>query len=570
MNNLKISTRLALIIGWLSVLMMGIGGAGIYGMRQTNAGFQTVYEDRMVALGELLDVQRQLLRNRSSVSRAVAIGDAQETERLLHEIADGVGRIDTAWAAFKATTLLPEEQAIAKDFEGRRRLFLDGFLVPAQSALRQGRLDEARRLLIEQDEPLYGPLRVDIVKLTDFQLEMGKREYDSAQARYVTVEILSIALTSIGIGLAILLGIALIRGIQSSLKQAVASAHAIAGGDLTRSVEVRGKDEIATLLDALRKMQEGLREVVRSVRGSSDSVAAASSQIAQGNMDLSARTESQAGALEETAASMEELNATVRQNADNAQQANQLAQSASAVAERGGKAVSEVVGTIKEISESSNKIFDIIQVIDSIAFQTNILALNAAVEAARAGEQGRGFAVVASEVRALAQRSATAAKEIKTLILDSVGRVEQGSELAAQAGATMNDVVASIRQVTDIVGEISAASVEQSTGVSQVGEAVTQMDQATQQNAALVEEMSAAAASLRSQAEELVRTVGVFRLDAGAADSGASAGKAGRRAAPPPRAAVPAKPAAERSAALPGPRPAMALQGTSDSDWETF
>lgn len=548
MNNLKISTRLALIIGWLSVLMMGIGGAGIYGMRQTNAGFQMVYEDRMVALGELLDVQRQLLRNRGSVSRAIAVGDPRETERLLQDIADGVARIDSAWAAFKSTNLLPEEQAIATDFEGRRRMFLDGYLIPAQGALRAGRPEDARRLLVEKDEQLYAPLRDDIVKLTDFQLSAGKGEYDAAQARYVIVEVLSFSLTFLGIGLAIFLGIALIRGIQSSLKQAVASAHAIAGGDLTRAVEVRGKDEISVLLEALRRMQEGLRGVVRSVRGSSDSVAAASAQIAQGNLDLSARTESQASALEETAASMEQLNATVRQNADNAQQANQLAQDASATAERGGKAVSEVVGTIKDISESSNKIFDIIQVIDSIAFQTNILALNAAVEAARAGEQGRGFAVVASEVRALAQRSATAAKEIKTLILDSVGRVEQGSALAAQAGATMAEVVASIRRVTDIVGEISAASVEQSAGVSQVGEAVTQMDQATQQNAALVEEISAAAASLRSQAEELVRTVGVFRLDAA---SGAT-------------------PAPGRPSALPSPRSAVPLRGAGEADWETF
>ncbi|MPT23533.1 MAG: HAMP domain-containing protein [Starkeya sp.] len=546
MNNLKISTRLALIIGWLSVLMMGIGGAGIYGIRQTNAGLQTVYEDRTVALGELLDVQRQLLRNRGSVSRAVAIDDARETERLLHEIADGVKRVDAAWGAFKATSLLPEEQAIANDFEGRRRLFLDGYLLPAQQALREGRAAQARRLLIEKDEQLYAPLREDIVRLTDFQLDTSKREYEAAQTRYVVVQAVSIGLTAVGIGLAILLGIALIRGIQSSLKRAVASANAIAGGDLARPVEVRGKDEIAVLLLALRQMQGGLREVVRSVRGSSDSVAAASSQIAQGNLDLSARTESQASALEETAASMEQLNATVRQNADNAQQANQLAQDASTTAERGGKAVSEVVGTIKEISESSNQILDIIQVIDSIAFQTNILALNAAVEAARAGEQGRGFAVVASEVRALAQRSATAAKEIKTLILDSVGRVEQGSALAEQAGATMAEVVAAIRHVTDIVGEISAASVEQSAGVGQVGEAVTQMDQATQQNAALVEEMSAAAASLRSQAEELVRTVGVFKLGTVRPET------------------------ADRAVAVPGLRPAVALQGPRGSDRQAF
>lgn len=569
MKNLKISTRLALIIGWLSILMMAIGAVGIYGNRETNAGFKEVYEDRTVALGELLDVQRQLLRNRGSVSRAIAVANPHETEKMLREIADGVARVDKAWAAFKATNLLPDELAVVREFETRRKLFLDGYLIPAQQALREGRPDEARRLLIEKDEQLYAPLREDIVKLTDFQLSVSQNEYDASQARFVIIEITSITLTCIGIGLAIFFGIALVRGIQSSLKQAMASADAIAAGDLTRSIEIQGKDEIAILLDALRKMQNGLRDVVRSVRGSSDSVASASAQIAQGNLDLSARTESQASALEETAASMEQLNATVRQNADNAQQANQLAQSASTTAERGGKAVSEVVDTIKEISESSNKIFDIIQVIDSIAFQTNILALNAAVEAARAGEQGRGFAVVASEVRALAQRSATAAKEIKTLILDSVSRVEQGSSLAAQAGMTMTDVVASIRHVTDIVGEISAASVEQSAGVNQVGEAVTQMDQATQQNAALVEEMSAAATSLRSQAEDLVRTVGVFRLDEGIPAVAVSAAQYGGRS--PQAAGSRARPkAAERPAALPSPRAGLAPQGARDSDWETF
>jgi methyl-accepting chemotaxis protein len=287
-------------------------------------------------------------------------------------------------------------------------------------------------------------------------------------------------------------------------------------GNLAMAIRDDARDEISPLLATLREMQTALAGVVGAVRQNADGVATASAQIAQGNADLSSRTEEQASALEQTAASMEELSSTVRQNADNARQGNQLAQNASTVAVRGGEVVGQVVDTMKGINDASRKIADIIGVIDGIAFQTNILALNAAVEAARAGEQGRGFAVVASEVRSLAGRSAEAAKEIKGLISDSVQRVEQGTVLVDQAGTTMTEVVAAIRRVTDIMGEISAASTEQSQGVAQVGEAVTQMDQATQQNAALVEESAAAAESLKLQAQQLVQAVAVFKLAQGA------------------------------------------------------
>ncbi|RQO82609.1 methyl-accepting chemotaxis protein [Acidovorax sp. FJL06] len=312
-----------------------------------------------------------------------------------------------------------------------------------------------------------------------------------------------------------------VRSMTGPLSQAVALSRAVAQGDLSGAPIAHGTNEVGQLLQALMQMRSQLTQVVRQVRSGSESVATASVQIAQGNTDLSARTESQASALEETAASMEQLNATVRQNADSAQQASQLAASASTVAIQGGEVVAQVVDTMHGINASSQKISDIIGVIDSIAFQTNILALNAAVEAARAGEQGRGFAVVASEVRSLAGRSAEAAREIKSLISASVERVAQGSALVDRAGATMNEVVGAIRRVTDIVGEISAASHEQSLGVSQVGEAVTQMDQVTQQNAALVEEMAAAASSLQNQAEDLVQVVSVFRLGADGGAGGA-------------------------------------------------
>jgi methyl-accepting chemotaxis protein len=314
------------------------------------------------------------------------------------------------------------------------------------------------------------------------------------------------------LALVVLLGLYITRSITGPLKEAIGVAERVANGDLSDPVIVSGNDELTQLLEALAHMNSSLVDVVSRVRGGSESVATASAQIAQGNNDLSQRTEEQASALEETAASMEELGSTVRQNADNAKQANQLAQSASAVALKGGEVVAQVVDTMKGINDSSKKIADIISVIDGIAFQTNILALNAAVEAARAGEQGRGFAVVASEVRSLAGRSAEAAKEIKSLINASVERVEQGTVLVDQAGATMSEVVGSIRRVTDIVGEISSASNEQSQGVAQIGEAVQQMDQVTQQNAALVEEMAAAASSLKAQAQDLVGTVAVFKL----------------------------------------------------------
>lgn len=318
--------------------------------------------------------------------------------------------------------------------------------------------------------------------------------------------------TAFSIALGMLLAWFTTRSITRPVGHAVDFAHAISGGNLTVHIKARGNDEIAQLSHVLSDMRERLASIVGNVRQGSQAIAAASSHIAQGNQELSSRTESQASALEQTAASVEQLGAAVQQNADSARQANQLAISASAVAGQGGDVVGQVVQTMKDINESSLRIAEIIGVIDSIAFQTNILALNAAVEAARAGDQGRGFAVVATEVRSLAGRSTAAAKEIKALITASVERVDRGTVLVDQAGATMAEIVGSIHRVTDLIGEISAASNEQAQGVSQVGEAVVQLDQATQQNAALVEEMSAAASSLKVQSYDLVQVVGVFRL----------------------------------------------------------
>jgi len=326
---------------------------------------------------------------------------------------------------------------------------------------------------------------------------------------------MSLMLMMIASGIGIVAGLMLSRAITVPLQQAVNLAQRVADGDLTAEINARGDDEIAELLRALENMGTKLSAVVGAVRQSSESVAGASGEIASGNQDLSQRSERQAASLEETASSMEELNATAQQTADNARQATQLAGGASRVAQQAGDVVQQIIATMRGIDESSKRIADIIGTIDGIAFQTNILALNAAVEAARAGEQGRGFAVVAGEVRTLASRSAEAAKEIKTLIGDSVERVGQGSALVGQAGTTMAEVVASIQRVTDIVSEIASASVEQSHGVAQIDQAITDMDQVTQQNAALVEQGAAAAESLRQQALALVQTVAAFRLQGG-------------------------------------------------------
>jgi methyl-accepting chemotaxis protein len=355
-----------------------------------------------------------------------------------------------------------------------------------------------------------------------------------------TTQLMLLAVVLVMVALIALAGWIVLKAITEPLHEAVHVAKKIAAGDLTSTVQPDGTDETAELLTALKEMNESLMRIVTDVRIATDTIATASGQIASGNMDLSSRTEEQASSLEETASSMEELTSTVKQNADNARQANQLAVSASEVAVKGGSVVSEVVDTMGSINNSSKKIVDIIGVIDGIAFQTNILALNAAVEAARAGEQGRGFAVVATEVRNLAQRSAAAAKEIKSLISDSVDKVDAGAKLVDQAGATMQEIVDSIRRVTDIMAEITAASQEQTAGIEQVNVAITQMDDTTQQNAALVEEAAAAAQSMQNQANNLSMAVSVFKLN--------SAGKTSRSVA-----AV--KPAAGKPAPVPAPQP---------------
>ncbi|EYC52700.1 chemotaxis protein [Hylemonella gracilis str. Niagara R] len=518
MTDMKISTRLSLLIGLQALLLIVIGGIGLFGIDATKVALKTVYEDRTVPAGQLGDIGARLISNQFLISEALRTPDPSAIATNVTAIEANMTEISKIWDAYMLTYLTEEEKILAKNFAQDRKKFDQESFAPALAALRANDMATAQNLMEQKIRTLYLAVKKDIDALVQLQMDVAKMEYEAAEARRTQIVTLSLAATAGGILLAALFGWRMTRTISRQLGaepgEAALVAQSVGAGDLSTHIELRAGDT-ASLMAQLKRMQDNLVGVVSTVRLSSESVSNASAEIAQGNQNLSARTENQASALEETAASMEELSSTVKQNADNARQANQLAQSASTVAVQGGEVVAQVVSTMRAINDSSKKIADIISVIDGIAFQTNILALNAAVEAARAGEQGRGFAVVAGEVRNLASRSADAAKEIKTLITDSVARVEQGNALADEAGSTMSEVVSSIRRVTDIMGEISAASAEQSSGVSQVGEAVTQMDQATQQNAALVEEMAAAAGSLKGQAQELVQAVAVFRMGAG-------------------------------------------------------
>ncbi|MEF7613802.1 methyl-accepting chemotaxis protein [Aquincola sp. MAHUQ-54] len=514
-RNLRIATRLWLLIGLMSSVLLSIGATGLVALHKTNESLRTVYEDRTVPLGQIADIQRMVQRSRLLLDGMLMHPHQERSAEAPASVERLAAQIDATWRAYRATFMTAQEEKLATKLGDDLARFQQEALQPALEAARQGRLEDAKRLNAGPVLALYEPTREGLEALVKLQLDVTRAEYDAAVARYALVRWASLAAIAAGLVFGLGFGMLLVRDICGPLAQAVSLSNAVAEGELSHVSEPSGRDEVARVLQALARMSGNLAQTVGHVRTGADSVATASAEIAQGNLDLSSRTESQASALEQTAASMEQLSATVKHNADNARQANQLAQSAADVATEGGRVVAEVVDTMRDINDSSKKIADIIGVIDGIAFQTNILALNAAVEAARAGEQGRGFAVVAGEVRTLAQRSAEAAKDIKGLITASVERVDQGTELVDRAGATMTEIVASIRRVTDIMGEISAATSEQSAGVAQVGVAVTQMDQATQQNAALVEQMAAAASSLRAQADQLVQSVSVFKTTAG-------------------------------------------------------
>ncbi|MDP1924008.1 MAG: methyl-accepting chemotaxis protein [Thiobacillus sp.] len=568
LNNLSIKSRLIFVIGFLLVALVAIGAIGLSSLSATNASFRTVYEDRLVAMGYLDEISAHMNSNQMLLAESV-IGqlstfpeEVAQVDRRVAKVKQLIVGIDEGWKAYKATHLSPEETSLAKAFETARSKYGREALLPAIAALGSHDFQQASELMQGQLTTQYESARDAMNALIKIQLTIGKAEYEAAQTRYALARNISIVLIVLSVLVALAIAFWLIRAITLPLREAVRAAEHVAAGDLMQTINVRSNDETGQLMQAMQAMNSSLANIVSQVRSGTETISVASRQIATGNADLSSRTEQQASSLEETASSMEELTSTVKQNAENARQANQLVQSTAEVAVKGGQVVGQVVDTMASIKDSSRKIADIIGVIDSIAFQTNILALNAAVEAARAGEQGRGFAVVASEVRNLAQRSAGAAKEIKSLIEDSVGQVEAGDRLVEEAGKTMSEIVTSVKRVTDIMGEIAAASQEQSAGIEQVNQAITQMDDATQQNAALVEQAAAAAESLQDQAHKLSEAVSVFKLD----------GRYSQRAAVPVlRNRATALPNTSRGATPAKFSKKLAVTGGSNSDeWEEF
>jgi methyl-accepting chemotaxis protein len=523
-SGLTIGKRLALGFGSVFALMAVLAGLAIYRVGQIDSILTHINDVNNVK-------QRYAINFRGSVhDRSIAVRDvvlatspaaaapAIELIRKLDEnYQKSAAPLDSLLA--ERQDILPEEkQALLKikDVEARAQP-----LIAKLIALRQADdVAAAAALLDKGAAPVFVEWLASVNALIDLEEQLNKQA--AGEARQVSGSFFAWMLALLAVAIAAgavaagTISRTLLRQLGGQPEDAVRIAGAIAAGDLSVPISIRAGDR-ASLLFAMQGMRDSLVTIVSQVRAGTFTIAGASAEITAGNLDLAQRSERQAGTLEETASSMEELTGTVRQNADNARQANTLALSASSVAQRGGAVVAQVVQTMASINDSSHQIADIIGVIDGIAFQTNILALNASVEAARAGEQGRGFAVVAAEVRNLAQRSASAAKEIKQLIGDSVAKVDGGSKLVDEAGRTMEEILASVRQVTDIMGQISLASQEQSAGIVQVNDAVAQMDEATQQNATLVEQAGAAASSLQEQAEQLAQLVSVFKLDAPAA-----------------------------------------------------
>ena len=513
-SNIKVGVRLGL--GFALVILAGLVVAllGRIELNSIDKEMSHLVNDRVVKVGQLNRIKDNLNEVAHAVNNIVASSNQQQMqaekqkiEVIRNKTTPLMQTLSSSIQSADGRALMEKVRQIRDPYNANIDEIAAAALASYGEPVNAELLHKSRVLLVSYLEALDSIIALQEEKMSESAQIVQNATVFTGQL----LLIIAGAAALMGALIAWVLTRSITRQLGGEPDYTASVVHEIASGNLAVEVQTQPGDS-TSLLAEIKTMRDGLAKVVAHVREGSEAVASASTQISEGNQDLSGRTEEQASALQQTAASMEQLSSTVKQNADNARQANQLAQSASTVAIQGGNVVAQVVDTMKGINDSSKKIADIIGVIDSIAFQTNILALNAAVEAARAGEQGRGFAVVASEVRSLAGRSANAAKEIKELITDSVTRVEQGTSLVGQAGVTMSEVVNSIRRVTDIMGEISAASSEQSAGVSQVGEAVTQMDQTTQQNAALVEEMAAAAASLSTQAQDLVQTVAMFKL----------------------------------------------------------
>ncbi|MBR8234465.1 methyl-accepting chemotaxis protein [Burkholderia sp. AU32357] len=588
-RNLTIRARIGLTMAFLAVLLGVTGVLGLHGMTRSNDSTREIFTNQMPSAVDVAMAEMFAARERLALDRAALLAGTPDSAAAIERSRAMRTQSDAWWQKYLALPRDADEDRLAQDVAARRKVLqssCDAF-ASAVAAGDHDRIGDGAKQL----QARYTELATAGEALRSAQFTNAQARFDQAESVFETMRALSVVVLLAGIGAAVLSWLTLSRAIGRPIADALSHFDAIAVGDLRRPIVVNRRDEMGQMLEGLARMQRGLVDTVRTVRGGSESIATAARQIAAGNIDLSSRTEEQAAALQETASSMEQLTGTVKQNADNARQASSLAANASEIANKGNTVVGQVVGTMGEINDSSAKIADIIAIIEGIAFQTNILALNAAVEAARAGEEGRGFAVVAGEVRSLAQRSSSAAKEIKALIDASVERIRTGSTLVDEAGRTMSDVISAVQRVTDIMGEIAAASEEQSGGIDQVARAVTQMDEVTQQNAALVEEAAAAAQSLEEQAARLRETAAVFQLDDGAARAGAAVAVAARhapRAPSAPAAPAPAAARVERDAApkraaaattaparkpaavsaVPAPAPAAATAG--GDDWETF
>ncbi|ODV03696.1 MAG: hypothetical protein ABT20_14470 [Rubrivivax sp. SCN 70-15] len=573
MNKLRLGPGIGLAFTLVIALMLVVAGTGIVGLREVNQRLHAVTDDYYVKVRLVSQVQNEI---DSQARRAYAVISLDQADKRADEIAairDSRSAVAKQYEQLTPLVTSAESKAALADIQARRqnyRASLHKFVALATA----GQLPDAKTLLLgdmRAHRRAYAKVIGSFAQMEEKLMTQASTEAD-AQVQH------SLMLVTLVAALAALLGMGaawlIVRSITRPVADAVRLAEAVAEGDLTVHIDSSSSDEVGQLLAALRRMNDSLVAIVGQVRQSSDSIATGSSQIATGNADLSQRTEEQASNLQQTAASMEQLTPTVTNNADTARQAAQLAHSASGVAAKGGDVVGQVVTMMQDVTAASRRIADIIGTIDGIAFQTNILALNAAVEAARADEQGRGFAVVAGEVRTLAQRSAEAAREIRGLIGAKVEKVERGSVLVDEAGTTMQDIVGQVKRVNDLLGDISAATQEQTSGIGQVTDAVMQLDQVTQQNAALVEESAAAADSLNQQARNLVTAVARFKLAAGAMGMTTAA------PAPAPRHPVAhaplklahrplVKPAAKPVAkAAPAPAPEPATAG--DDDWQSF
>jgi methyl-accepting chemotaxis protein len=577
--NMKVGTRLGLGFGLVLVLLLFVAMLGVFNMSTIHAKLDRIVNENAVKT-ELVNEMSESVHIVARVSRSVVLlSDEAPIRAELEKVTKARANYNESLAQLGKMPATPKGIAIRERIVGLQKIARPLNDQVFELAL-ANKDDEATQILMKQAGPATQVWQEAMDEYAALQKANNQADAAEATAAYQRARVLMLALS----GLAIVVGaVAAVRIARGLLRQlggepgyAAEIASRIADGDLTVVVATNSNDS-HSMLHAMKMMRDALASIVTEVRVGTETIASASTEIASGNQDLSARTEQQASSLEETASSMEELTSAVRANNDNARQANQLAQSASAVAQQGGAVVSQVVDTMGAINDSSRKIVDIISVIDGIAFQTNILALNAAVEAARAGEQGRGFAVVASEVRTLAQRSASAAKEIKELIGNSVEKVEVGSKLVEQAGQTMAEVVSSVQRVTDIMAEISTAGDEQSAGIEQINQAVSEMDTVTQQNAALVEEAAAAAEAMQQQAANLERVVSVFRLDGAqrvVAPAPSPASAATRPAGSRLAMVKPAKPAAARPApavsASAKPQKRLTTVATNDGDWEEF